>query len=270
MNEEPQRDNSEPTVQELRSAIETAVASARFQIRHAGQNSAWLSTEQVAGLFRQTSTGRLLDRMEVEVRDSGELVGLLLRSRTLRRHFSEDKKFIHFDGSTGFSLSVAMPIERVCGRMVQSALKHSTGVAARALADFLTAGTFPVRTVHLLKGPRIANPIDLDGNCQLVPYATALEISGVGGRIADSPSDTRIPLDANADGCGLVVTAVLRPGASEVMLLNSTAREDVEESARLEYEGLSRFGPDFTCAMLSVVTRRAFNPFCHIQVTEDI
>lgn len=54
-------------------------------------------------------------------------------------------------------------------------------------------------------------------------------------------------------------------GASEVMLLESTARESAEGSARLAYEGLSRFGPDFTCAMPSVVTRRAFNPFWHIQ-----
>ena len=54
-------------------------------------------------------------------------------------------------------------------------------------------------------------------------------------------------------------------GTSEAMLLEGTARESAEGSARLAYEGLSRFGPDFTCAMLSVVTRRAFSPFWQIQ-----
>ena len=205
-----------------------------------------------------------LDRVEVALSATGEasLARLLRQSSTLDQYFDEQKQYIHLIGDYGMSLSMAMPIARACAKIVKSALLHSADGAARALAAFLDTGTFPLRTVHFVKGPTVPNPIDLDVNCRLVPYSTVVEIAG--RAIGDSPGN-RIPLDSGVAGCGLVITTALRPG--RVAHLRPGA---VEKQVRLEYEGIAKFGPDFICAMLGVVTRRAFYPFCHVEIVEDI
>lgn len=187
---------------------------------------------------------------------------LLRRSNTLDQYFDEQKQYIHLVGGYGMSVSVAMPIARACARIVTSALLHSADAAAGALAAFLDTGTFPVRTVHFVKGPRVPNPIDLDVKCRLVPYSTVVETAG--RAIADSPSN-RIPLDARIAACGLVITTALRPGT-----VADLRPDAVEKQVRLEYEGIAKFGPDFICAMLGVVTRRALYPFCHVEIVEDV
>ncbi len=205
-----------------------------------------------------------MDRVEVALSAEGEagLARLLCKSSTMDEYFDEHKHYIHLIGAYGMSVSVAMPIAKVCAKIVKSALLHSADSVAGALAEFFNTGTFPVRTVHFVKGPRVLNPIDLDEKCRLVPYSTVVEIAG--WAIADSPG-SRIPLDAGVDGCGLVITTALRPGT--VADLRPGA---VEKRVRLEYEGIAKFGPDFICTMLGVVTRKALYPFCHVEVVEDV
>lgn len=259
----------EPTFDELRAAIATALQNASFT--HSGPPPARARTpvtaDQIAELARQLPQPSLMyfmDRVEVALSAAGEagLARLLRQSGTLDQYFDEQKQYLHVIGAYGVSLSVAMPIARACAKIVKSALLHSADGAARALAAFLDTGTFPVRTVHFVKGPTVPNPIDLDVNCRLVPYSKVVEIAG--RAIADSP-DNRIPLDPGTAGCGLVITTALRPGT--VADLRPGA---VEKRVRLEYESIAKFGPDFICAMLGVVTRRALYPFCHVEIVEDI
>lgn len=212
----------------------------------------------------QPSLMYFMDRVEVTLSADGEasLARLLRQSGTLDQYFDHRKQYIHLVGGYGMSISIAMPIARACARIVKSALLHSVDAAAGALAAFLDTGTFPVRTVHFVKGPRVPHPIDLDVKCRLVPYSTVVEIAG--RAIADSP-DNRIPLDANVAGCGLVITTALRPGT-----VADLRPDAVEKQVSLEYEGIAKFGPDFICAMLGVVTRRALYPFCHVEIVEDV
>ena len=259
----------EPTFDELWAAIATALQNASF--RHSSpppiREETWLTTGQIVALARQLpkpSFMYFMDRVQIDLTTDGEagLVRLLRQSNTLDDYFDEHKHYLHLIGAFGVSVSVAVPIAKACAKIVKSALLHSAHAAARALADFLNTGTFPVRTVHFVKGPRVPNPIDLDAKCRLVPYSTVVEIAG--RSIADSP-DNRIPLDAGVAGCGLVITTALRPGTDAALRPGA-----VEKSVRLEYEGIAKFGPDFICAMLGVITRRALYPFCHVEIVEDV
>ena len=264
----------EPTFEEFRAAIMTALQNANCT--HSGPLPARVETPLTMGqaveLARNLPKLTFSHRVQVKLAADGEagLARLLRRSRTLERHFDEHKKYIHLDGGAFCSLSTAIPIARACAQILKGALLHSVDDAARACAGFLNSGTFPLKTVHLVKGPRVPNPIDLDPNCQLVPYATVAAM--IGPSIVDSPSDIRIPLDAAADGCGLIITTALRPGASRVLLGGATVEDQIGdgERARLEYKGIAKYGPDFICAMLGVVTRKAFYPFCHVELVEDV
>ena len=268
----------EPTFGELRAAIATALQNARF--RHSGPSAAQAETSltrgQVVGLasqLPQPASRRFLDRVQVDLSADGQaaLAPLLRQSRTLEPYFDEHKNYIHLDGGAFFSVSVAFSIARACARIVKGAMLHSVDDAARALARFLNAGTFPVRTVHLVKGPRVPSVIDLDTACQLVPYTAAVAM--IGESLVDSPSNHRVPLGEDASGCGLVITTALCPGTDPALRMGVAAAlrpEAAESRACLEYEGIAKFGPDFICAMLSLVTRRALYPFCHTQIVGDV
>lgn len=200
--------------------------------------------------------------------DGAELARLLRWSRTLDPYFDERKEYIHLDSGAFFSLSRGFSIADACAKIVEGAKRHSVKRIARALASFLATGTFPVITVHLVKGPRIADDITLDAGCRLVPYATAIDIFGES--LTDSRLDHRIPLDGYAPACGLLLTTALRPGTDPAMHGDAepaaATHQDPGRATRPEYEGIAKFGPDFICAMLGVVTRRPLYPFCHTQI----
>lgn len=259
----------EPTFDELRAAIVPALQNARFRCSFPSPTraEASLSREQMVKLARELakpSLVHLMDRVQVDVpaKAAARLELLLRQSSTLDEYFDDDKRYIHLIGAFGMSVSTAIPIAGAFAKIVKSALLHSTDAAAETLADFLKTGTFPVRTLHFVKGPRVTDPIDLDAKCRLVPYSTVVELAG--RAITEIPGH-RIPLDSGVSGCGLVITSALRPGTDAALRPGA-----VERRARMEYEGIARFGPDFICAMLGVVTRRALYPFCHVEMMDDV
>ena len=140
------------------------------------------------------------------------------------------------------------------------------------MASFLRSGTFPMRTLHLMKGTKVREAIHLDASAVLVPYGEVRKLAAWD----DTPTGANIPDDPGTSACGLVLDADVRPGAPvhypDGTPLKEIAGLDAQESenARLCYSGVAEFGPDFICAMLTLVSGKLFVPFGRYEVIPEV
>ena len=266
--------------EQLRTAINATARQARYALHSGagGGDTRFGATEITTLLARAKAEGinvrSLFEKFRVEVPDGGEPLASLLRSSgTLRRFMDDENRFIHIVGNVGCSVSRAMQVEEACGRIVKSVAFHSLDPVIDAVASFLRTGAFPMRTLHLLKGARVREPIKLDTSARLVPYSTALNMAAI-----DDGASTGVnyPADPGTGACGLILDAAVRPGAAvhpiEGASLDEVARSGVreEEKPRLLYSGIAEFGHDFVCVMLSLVSGKFFMPFCSYEIIPQV
>ena len=115
-------------------------------------------------------------------------------------------------GNVGFSVSRHMSVREACSKIVRSAFLHSVDAVVDALSSFLETGTFPMTTVHFLKGVRVPEAIELDQDCLLVPYAEALSLAtGLHDR---PPSDMRFPTQSRTANATIASDRGLRPSGT--------------------------------------------------------
>ena len=191
---------------------------------------------------------------EVEAGPGSRLLAALLREQEgLQRFFDSDRTHLWMVGNHCSSVSMALSLKHACSEIIRSAAIHSIRTVTSVLSEFLQTGSFPMTTVHLVKGPGVSHPIDLDAHACLVPYGTALSLMKRGG----TPFDQRLPGQSDGDACGLVLQGRLHPGTEKWR--PSLARQ-----------GVARFGPDLICLVLGLLTKRAFHPFSTFEIIPDI
>ena len=251
---------TEPSFDDLRAAIEEAMRKARFVIRRRGSqpSDVVVSTREAAALVADLRVP--LERLSPELvpADMERITGLLRQSDTLSPHFVDPEKNTLNPVYTllGPSFCAAPPVSAVCGELVLAALLHSPDKVAYALTRFLTKGTIPTKTVHLIKGPLVAETIALDEWTQLIPYDTALQLERERRLSFLGPGDW-IPASGKASGCGLLVT-------SDTDLGTNAAGEPLED------QGLAQFGVDLVCAVLTLTTRKSFEPFARTVIIPEV
>ncbi len=260
---------------ELDTAIQTAARHAQFVIPSgAGGEETRLGAAEFSEQVARFKAGGLdvrrhFARAKVEVSNEGEPIATLLRnSSTLRRFMDEKRELIYIIGNVGPSITRAMRIEEACAKIIKSVAFHPLGQVVDTLATFLRTGTFPMRILHLLKGTKVPEAIQLDSSAQLVPYATALnQVTLLDNSLL---ADTKIPTDPNLDACGLLLDAAVRPGAPVHHTDDTSLGVQEEEYPRLLYSGVAEFGHDFICVMLGLISGKLFLPFSHYEIIPEV
>lgn len=265
---------------ELYTAIQAAAKQARFVLPGgAGRENTQCSMAEFTGLIARVKAQGIhvrhrIAKVKVEVSDGGEpLASLLRNSVTLRRFMDDERKFIHIVGNVGASVTRAMQVEESCAKIIKSVALHSLDHVVETLVSFLGTGTFPMRTLHLLKGARVPEPMQLDASAQLVPYSTALKLAAVED---GPPMSAKFPTDPDVGACGLILDTAVRPGAA-VYHPDGTSLKEVaslgvqkEERPRLLYSGVAEFGHDFICVMLGLISEKLFLPFSSYEIIPEV
>lgn len=265
---------------ELRTAIQAVAHRARYIIPSwgGGKDTRLDAAEFASLLGRIKAEGadarRQFGKVKVEVSDGGEpLASLLRNSVTLRRFMDDERKLVHIVGNVGMSLSRGMQIEEACAKIIESVARHSLDEVVRALGAFLNTGTFPMRTLHFLKGAKVPEPIQLDPSARLVPYTAALKLSEA---YDGATTSAEIPTNPSMGACALILDAAVRPGAAahprDGASPDEVARMGIGEEERpsLLYSGVAEFGHDFICVMLSLVSGKLFLPFSSYEIIPEV
>ena len=245
---------------EVRNAISAAVHSAEFLLRDGeGKHTRSLAFPALQPLMLNLNSrgvDLLQDSSNVRVKISNGATGLkdLLRgSETFRRFFDDDLIYLEMVGNYGFSLTRSIHLDEACSKIVKSVLAHSLESVADTLGSFLHTGTFPMTTVHLLKGTQVPEPIPLDASAQLLPYSSGLSIRPAW----DLSPWPNIPTALDTAACALALRTDVRPGTGE-------------ERPDLRYSGVAEFGHDLICVILCLVSGKLFVPFAHRELVPDI
>ena len=265
---------------ELRTAIQAVAHRARYVCAGDGDGAdTRLDAAEFVSLLGRikaegTDVRRRFAKVKVEVSDGGEpLASLLRNSVTLRRFMDDERKLVHIVGNVWMSLSRGMRIEEACAKIIESVARHSLEEVVGALGSFLHTGTFPMRTLHFLKGAKVPEPIQLDASARLVPYAVAQKLSEA---YAGATTSAEIPTNPDVGACALILDAAVRPGAAthprDRASLDEVAGKGIGEEERpcLLYSGVAEFGHDFICVMLSLVSGKLFLPFSSYEIIPEV